>query len=358
MNISVPSSYGACRKARGSASVPAFRRVLRQAVCLTLWLTLCLAASAVPVLSAQAAAPLCLSGSATVLLPQPEGGQTDLVYTPLRDVWKRHTGAALTVSHRPGRGGSYAVTGVMDAGGDGCALAAVQIPSLFLLAASADGMYTLDDVAPVAVFASTPLALWVAEEGPFQTVDALVAHMRAMIEQGGNVAVVTGAGSYTDQHLAFLRFERAAGVKGRYIAALGSSEAARAVRAGDASACFAYALPNASMPGMRPLAVAGSERSSALPDTPTLRELGIDMESLTYFGLALPASVSEEKRAGYEAALAGMAADPALTSALAAVGARAESVPPLKLTAILATWADQALAALDAYDLIPRNRRR
>ena len=321
-------------------------------------LLLCAALAAHPAYPAHAGGPLCLSGSATILLPQPEGGQTDMIYKPLRDVWQRHTGAALAFSHKPGRGGSYAVTGAMDAGGDGCTLAAVQMPSLFLLAADADGMFAPDDVAPVSVFASAPLALWVAEDGPLQTMDALVTFMRTAMEQGGEAAVIAGAGSYTDQHLAFLRFERAAGVKGRYMAALGSAEAARAVREGNAAACFAYALPNPGMSGTKALAVAAASRSAALPEAPTLRELGIDMESLTYFGLALPVSVSEDKRAGYTAALAGLAEDAALAKALAASGAKPEAVPPLKLAATLAAWADQALAAIDAYNLFPRNRRR
>lgn len=307
---------------------------------------------------AYAAAPLCLSGATKVLLPQPQGSQTDALYAVLQAHWAGYTGASLAFENRPGRGGSYAAAGLLDAKDSACTLAAIQLPSFFLLASSADSMFTPGDVDPVAVFASLPLALWVAEDGPCTAMADVIAHMRAVIEQGDDVAAVAGAGSYTDQHLAFLQFERAAGVKGRYLPVLGSAEAAVAVQTGNAVACLAYAMPNQSMPGMRALAVAGAKRSPALPDVPTMRELAIDMESLTVFGLAVSASLPEEKRSAYAAALAGLSGNADIVRSLAVLGAEAVSVPPLELAATLAAWAEQARNAVDDYTLIPRNRRR
>lgn len=341
---------------RRAPACTAFTRGLR-ALTLAGFVLACLVLATSPK-SACAAAPLCLSEVITVLLPQPEHSQTDAVYAPLRSAWAHFTGASLVFSHRPGRGGSYAVRDAIDAGGGGCTLSAVQMPSLFLLTASADRMFLRDDVAPVAVFASLPVAVWVAEDAPFQTVSDLVAHMRAVIKRGDDVASVAGVGSYSDQHLAFLQFARAAGVTGRYLPVLGSGEAAREVREGTAVACIAYALPPESMPGMKALVVAGAKRSPVLPDVPTMRESSILMESATVFGLALPASASEEKRADYKAALAALTKDVVLAQSLSAIGADPVSMSPTELAAALVIWEEQARNALDDYNLIPRNRRR
>lgn len=345
-----------CHAPRRAAECSAFARGVRAAALAVF--ALASLVSALPLGSARAAAPLCLSGVTTVLLPQPKHSQTDAVYAPLRAAWARYTGTELAFSHSPGRGGGYAVRDAITAGGDGCTLAAVQLPSFFLLTASADSMFAPADAAPVAVFASLPVAVWVAEGSPFQTVADLVAHMRAVIERGDNVACVSGVGKYSDQHLAFLQFERAAGVKGRYLPVLSSGEAARVVREGAAAACIAYALVPESMPGLRPLAVAGATRSPVLPDVPTLRERDILMESMTVFGLALPASASEKKRAACEISLASLAKDADVAQALAALGAEPISVPPSELAATLGVWEKRARAALDDYNLIPRNQRR
>lgn len=291
---------------------------------------------------------LCPSGTVTVFLPAAEGGQVDRIYASVRTLWMDAFDTSLTFQYLPGRGGSYAITAMLDAKDDGCTFAAVQIPTFFFLPLCTNGMYEVADVAPLAVFTSVPNALWVAEDSPFVTVNDLAVHMRARWDAGDTTFTVAGVGSYTDQHLAYLQFQRAAGVKGRYLPVRGSAGAVAAVLDGEAGACWAYALSPDSMPGLRPLAVADAQRSTALPHTPTMRERNILMENVCLFGLAVRSSLPEKTRARYMRGLDSLFSAKEMRQALAQLGAETESPDCLPLV----------FKAADEYQLIPDNLRR
>ena len=61
---------------------------------------------------------------------------------------------------------------------------------------------------------------------------------------------------------------------------------------------------------VRMLAVAMEERHPAFPDVPTFTELGYDIVSGAYRGIAVPSSASEETRQAVSDAIASINADP------------------------------------------------
>ena len=300
----------------------------------------------------------CPSGAVSLYMPTPAGSQLDALYDLLPDAWGAHFSETLRLTPMPGRGGSYAVSRLLDDESDGCSLAAVIVPSVYFIAETTDRMYNATDLDIAAVLASAPNAIWVTEESPFRSLADLVIHARAENEKAGGVFILAGTGRYTDQHMASLEFDRAAGVKSLYLPVLGSAQAIQAVKNGQATACWGYALTPESMPGMRVLGVAGERRSSVLPEVPTFQELRVDMINVAHFALALrikaPDEFGDMPAQPLRNALTTLMADSELRGRMAAKGFTPLALGPQEIGAFLEERRREAASGLAAYDLIPR----
>lgn len=314
------------------------------------------AACLVFVLAAGAARAACPTGQISLFLPAPARSQIELLYSLLPAPWKRTYYSTLSLVLKPGRGGSHAAAALGGEKGDGCFLAAVQTPSFFFQAELTDGMYRENALAPPTLIARAANALWVDEDGPLASIDDIVLLARGSGLRAGRTPGITGVGSYTDQHLATLQFNRATGIPSLYLPSLGSREAREAVRAGKADACWGYATSRETMPGLRPLAVAGETRSPALPDVPTFRELGLELINAPCFGVTVLASASDRVRHELAAYLTALLDDPALKAQFLAHGFT--PLAPEDSPVQLADERAAAFQALEDYSLIPRDLRR
>jgi tripartite-type tricarboxylate transporter receptor subunit TctC len=285
-------------------------------------------------------------------LPEGAGGQLEMIYRPLGEVWEKND-FSLEVVHTPGRGGSYAWSSLLLPDAPKCALAVLQLPSFLFLTRTRNSMVSSKEVTPMAVFAFAPHALWVAEDSPWKSLGDLLAFARDVGESDPARLIVAGSGSYTDQHLASLAFDRAAGVKSHYYPVAGSAEAVLAVKERRAHACWGYALAH-SMPGLRPLAVAGNARSAVLPDVPTCREEGVDLVGGSHFGVGMAQKTPKEvKRAVAERIIFHMA-DPAARKAYAALGVLPLALAADDMEAFLTLRRKEVEEFLREYPLLPR----
>src|SRR3546814_18835007 len=103
--------------------------------------------------------------------------------------------------------------------------------------------------------------------------------------------------------LAQVMFDRLAGVKTTYVPFKGTGAAVTALLGKQVAAEWGYTSVGAShRDQVRMLAVAMDERHPQFPDVPTFKELGIDMSSGAYRGVAVPESTpsAEESRVGKE----------------------------------------------------------
>lgn len=286
-------------------------------------------------------------------LPMTEGSQPTILYRLLQRRLAGGNGApALTLTPLPGRGGSYAWRFLQGEPDNGYSLAALHLPAAMLLAADKDRVFAPDGMAPVALFAYAANALWVAEDSALRTPDDFAASAR---ENGGS-PVIAGVGSYTDQHMAHMILNRAAGIKSVYLPLTGTAEAAEAVRQKRAAACWGYALDRSSMPGLRPLAVAAAERCAVLPDTPTFREHALEVISGQHFGLAVPATVRMKLRREISAFFLDLFAD----SGVRAEAADAGFIPAPVTLEELPLFMERQSAALEGfltdYAMFPKGR--
>ena len=89
---------------------------------------------------------------------------------------------------------------------------------------------------------------------------------------------------------------------------------------------------------LRPLAVTSAKRSSSLPDTPTVAELGYKgFDVSTWYGLFVPAKTPKDVIATLNAEVNKLLATPEMQAAIIAQGAEPQSMTPEQFGTLLKT---------------------
>lgn len=216
------------------------------------------------------------------------GSSTDIVARLLGEQLSNSLGQPVIVENKPGAGGNIATQGVMNAAADGYTLLFHSVayavnPNLF----SNAGYDPLVDLQPVAMAAFTPNLLYVHPEVKATTLAELLA-----LARNGKLAYAS-SGNGTTTHLgAEWLFRGLAKVDITHVP-FQPAAATNAVVSGQvpiASTSMPPAVPFAKTGKVRPIAVMSLKRSPALPDVPTVAELGYkDFEANTWFALFAPA---------------------------------------------------------------------
>jgi len=235
------------------------------------------------------------------------GGATDTFTRQIQQDLSEALGQQVVVENRPGASGYLAWNYVAKAEPDGYTLLMAEnalaiSQGLFKKAAS-----TFDPVQqydPVALLATSPLALVVANKVPANTVPELVA-LSHTVSQKMNYASA-GVGSVA--HLTFEVFRDAAGIEAIHIPYKGGGQAIGDIIAGQVEmhmASIQVAAPLAKADKIKALAVTSKARSPALPEVPTLAEAGVktaDVDLSFWYAIFGPKGMPEAVRSKLETA--------------------------------------------------------
>jgi tripartite-type tricarboxylate transporter receptor subunit TctC len=221
------------------------------------------------------------------------GSSTDIVARLLAEQMSASLGQTVVVENKPGAGGNIATQQVMNAPADGYTLlihsVAVAVnPSLFANA----GYDTMRDLAPVAMAAVTPNLIYVHPDVKANNLAELLALART------SKLSYASSGNGTTTHLgAEWLFRALAKVDITHVPfqPAAATNAAVSGQVPIASTSMPPAVPFAKSGKVRPIAVMSLKRSPALPDVPTVAELGYkDFEANTWFAIFAPAKVPVE----------------------------------------------------------------
>ena len=197
-------------------------------------------------------------------------------------------GQPVLVENRPGAGSSIAAESVAKSAPDGATLLLSTIanainPSLYKL-----GFDFSRDLTPVALLAEVP-GLLVAHPSAPPTLQALISAARA---NPGSIAYAS-SGNGTVTHLWGEMLNGSAGIKLLHAPYKGSSQAVTDLLGGNVALLFTPAstvIPHVAAGKLAAVAVIGRQRLAALPNVPTMTELGVaGFESGLWFGLNAPA---------------------------------------------------------------------
>ncbi len=230
-----------------------------------------------------------------MIVPFPAGGATDVVARLLGQKLGEAWGQSVVIENRAGAGGNI--------GGEAAAHSPADGYTLFMTSGSIvtanPYMYkslpydpTKDFVAITNV-ASGPQVVIVNPDGPFKTLQELIAYGKA------NPGRVTfgSAGIGTQTHLAGENFAYSAGIDMTHVPYKGEAYAITDVMGGQISTAvinLSAAINFIKSGKLRALAVTSKERNAQLPDVPAAAEAVPGFENAGWFGLLAPTGTPKE----------------------------------------------------------------
>jgi tripartite-type tricarboxylate transporter receptor subunit TctC len=222
-----------------------------------------------------------------VVVPFPAAGVTDilarLVGARLSESW----GQPVVVENRSGAGGNIGVGAVARSAPDGYSVLMTSSSIAVNMSLSANPGYDLlKDFVPVINVASSPNMIITQPTGP--------ASLRELIEQSKKGGLIYGsAGAGTTPHLtAEYLFKNLAGLTVTHVPYKGAAPAVNAALSGEVvavSVAMPTAVPHLRSGKLRGLAITSRRRNDAVPDVPTVEELGFPgFEDITWVGIFVP----------------------------------------------------------------------
>ncbi|WP_299081927.1 tripartite tricarboxylate transporter substrate binding protein [uncultured Ruegeria sp.] len=206
-------------------------------------------------------------------------------------------GMPVAIINKPGAGGRVGWNWfATQADADGYTLAAYNVPHFIAQSIKGGVEYSTDSFEPIANWGADPAVFVVAADSPMNSMDDLVTFAK---DNPGKLTF-SGAGLFVGHHIAALQLEKAAGVKMAYIPTKGGGAAAmKAVIAGDVmggvnNLSDAFRAQEAG--NVKILGVFDLERNDFLPDVPTLKEQGYDIDnaSVNFRGIMVPKGTPPE----------------------------------------------------------------
>jgi tripartite-type tricarboxylate transporter receptor subunit TctC len=246
-----------------------------------------------PTILAQSAYP---SKLIKLIVPFPPGGNVDLTARILAPELQKELGQAVVIENKAGAGGTLGLDAVAKSPADGYTIG-VASPINHLAAPSLYPKLPYDsvkDFTPVGLISSVPMVLVVGASLPAKSVQEL---LKAAKEKPGSLTMAS-AGGGSGNHIVGELFQDATGVRFVHIPFKGSAPANTDLAGGHVDLHFdqiSSVMPLIKAGKLRPLAVTTANRSSLLPEVPTLAEAGVpNFDASTTLGLVLPGGAPPE----------------------------------------------------------------
>ena len=232
------------------------------------------------------------------------GGGTDVFARYVTEIMTRDkiVTQPLVVLNRPGGAGVVAFTYVKGKRGDPHTVLTMATGSFLTAASRPDLDLGLEHFTPLAFFARDPQGIMVNADSKYRTFKDLLDDAR--VQKGEMVCAVTSATGTGRQTLWML--ERETGARFKFVTFKSGSEAVLSVLGGHVpftTENVSEAWSHIEVKKMRVLAVTTEQRMPALPDVPTLTELGYKVQIGTGRGFVMAAGVPKEAAAAMEALL-------------------------------------------------------
>jgi tripartite-type tricarboxylate transporter receptor subunit TctC len=228
----------------------------------------------------------------TVINPFPPGGASDVVTRPLAAVLEPMVQKPVVIDTKAGAAGQVGAQVAANAKPDGYTLLShitsisgfAEVDRLF----GRQPKFTNADFIPIARFVADPCVLITNDQQPWKTLKEFTDDAK----KRPNEIVFSSSGLYGALHIPMALYMAAAGgLKLRHLPTNGGGPALTALLGNNSAALVSSVsacLSQIKGGKARPLALFGGQRSKALPDVPTMKELGYDVEYYLWVGMFAP----------------------------------------------------------------------
>jgi tripartite-type tricarboxylate transporter receptor subunit TctC len=214
------------------------------------------------------------SRSIRFVVPLPPGGSPDYLSRLLAERLQPVLGQPLVVENKPGAAGNIARDFVAKAPADGYTILMSESAHVMSAAVVAKLPYDpIKDFEPISLAATIPFGLTVNSSMPVHTLNEFIDYSK----KSPRPLTYGTAGVGAPHHLAVELLRSMTGINVVHVPYKGSAGIIPALLSGEID--FTIAAVNSLLPHfksgkLRPIAMAGSSRTSALPDIPTIAEAG------------------------------------------------------------------------------------
>jgi tripartite-type tricarboxylate transporter receptor subunit TctC len=273
----------------------------------------------------------------TLIIGFAPGGPSDVMARILTRKMEETLKQSLVIENRPGAGGSIAGTAVARAAPDGYT---VLLATGSLLAINPSlyrnlGYDPEKDFEPIALVGTQTNVLYTHPSLPAKTFKEFLDYAKA---NPGKLSFGSG-GNGTPAHLAGELLKIEAKIEMTHVPFRGTGPALQSVIGGHVPAAFnppSPLLPHIRSGAIRPLAVTTLERTSALPDVPTIAESGFSgFDATTWHALVAPAGTPKAVIATLHKAIDATLNDPASRKQLTDLGIDVVASNPDELRAYI-----------------------
>ena len=230
-----------------------------------------------------------------LIVPYGLGGSSDVIARSLAVELGKNLGQSVIVDNKAGGQGVIAMQEVTRAAPDGYTIILGHMGTLAVNPAMMQKLpYDVQrDFAPVTLLAKVPMVFAVGPKSDATTLSQFISQAKS---SPGKLSYGS-AGNGSAGHLAFEMLKLAAGIDVIHVPYKGTGAQMTDLLAGNidaASAGLPGFLPHVKSGKLKILAVGSSQRMPALPEVPTVAELGYkNFESSQWFGLLVPAKTPE-----------------------------------------------------------------
>ncbi len=277
-------------------------------------LTLGLLATAALAAQAQSKPPL------KILVGFPPGGSADVLARLVADALKDDF-SPVVVDNKPGAGGRIALGMVKNAKPDGQTV--IVLPSgpmvLFPHVYKKLDYDAVRDFTPISQIARFQFGVVAGPASGAKSVGDMITKAKA--NPGASSYGTPGAG--TLPHFMGVLMEQSSGIQLNHVPFQGGAPANNALLGGHIDYKFDVVSETAELHNSgkaRIIAVTGSKRDPQVPEVPTLKESGVNMEATAWFAMYGPAGLSGEALSRLEKAMMKIVRDPALKDKLLKLG--------------------------------------
>jgi tripartite-type tricarboxylate transporter receptor subunit TctC len=238
-------------------------------------------------------------------------------------------GQPVVVDNLPGASGAIGYSRVAKSAPDGYTIT-IASTGTFAVSPSFNpkiGYDPLKDFEAVAMFARLPIVLVAKPAAPFKDINDLIAYARANPGKLNYASVSPG----TTSHILGEMLKLQTKTQIVHVPYKGGSPAIAAILGGEVDLLFSSlieAIQFINTGKMRALGMADAKRASALPNVPTLTELGLPLDTPIWYGIFTPAGTPPAVVQRLAADVLRMAASDEMKQFLAGQGAEPASLGP------------------------------
>lgn len=270
----------------------------------------------------------------TMIVPFAPGGPADIMGRTVAKELTEKLGQTVAVVNRAGAGGNIGTNVVAHADPDGYTIGISLISSLAIAPSLLKSLpYDVEkDIAPVSMVGIATPAILAHPSAPFDTFEGMIAYVKA---NPGTINYST-PGIGTAPHLASEWLSSLADIKINHIPYKGTAPASQDLLAGVIPVGFESSLVTAARSvqsgKLKAIAVMTKDRSSLLPDTPAIAELGYpEFDASNWFCLIAPAGTPQAIIDKLNQVIVTSMKDPQIVKNFAAIGVVAQGSSPVEL---------------------------